>query len=138
MDRSNPKSSETPNLRTMDTLDDVERIEENVFAIIESKIQYNEYRINNAANSFINLEDSSLVSQKTPAEMKRIVFSNEHIIDLIRKYTGAINLLLVLRSKLNKANAYSVFSILKDDQYLSFSKLDIVALIEGRPHQVSA
>ncbi len=127
-----------PNLKTLDTLDDVERIEENVFAIIESKIQYNEYRINNAANSFINLDDSTLTAQKSPAEMKRIVFNNEHIIDLIRKYTGAINLLLVLRSKLSRENAYSVFSILKDDQYMSFSKFDLVALIEGRPHQVSA
>ncbi len=127
-----------PNLKTLDTLDDVERIEENVFAIIESKIQYNEYRINNAANSFINLEDTALTAQKSPSEMKRIVFNNEHIIDLIRKYTGAINLLLVLRSKLSKENAYSIFSILKEDQYLSFSKFDLVSLIEGRPHQVSA
>ena len=127
-----------PNLKTLDTLDDVERMEENVFAIIESKIQYNEYRINNAANSFINLDDSALAARKSSMEMKRIVFNNEHIIDLIRKYTGAINLLLVLRSKLTNENAYSVFSILKDDQFLSFSKHDLVALIEGRPHQVSA
>jgi len=127
-----------PNLKTLDTLDDVERIEENVFAVIESKIQYDEYRINNAANSFINLDDNELAAQKSPTEMKRIVFNNEHIIDLIRKYTGAINLLLVLRSKLNSENAYTILSILKDDQYLGYSKFDLVALIEGRAHQASA
>ncbi|MEM9823797.1 MAG: hypothetical protein AAF985_22120 [Bacteroidota bacterium] len=91
-------------------------LKEAVFAIIDSRIQFIEY------------EQSNLVKQHEDSPL------NERLEKLIRKieqFSRSLKLLLLLRSHLNLENAKTIFDLLTNGKYLSYSVESLTHLLQS-------
>lgn len=97
---------------------------ENIYSIIDSKIQYLDYKTQELVRPLIgeNTTEKSVGKDKTsPPENLKI---EEELFLHFEKQSKMKKLLLLLRNYLNKENALLVLSLLADDQLLKSSQKD--------------
>lgn len=98
---------------------------ENIYSIIDSKIQYLDYKTQELVRPLIGentTEKSVGKSKMSPPENLKI---EEELFLHFEKQSKMKKLLLLLRNYLNKENALLVLSLLADDQLLKSSQKDI-------------
>lgn len=99
-------------------------IVENIYSIIDSKIQYLDYQTRELIRPLTGentQKDQVSVSKKGPIDLK----NEEQWFLAFEKYSKIKKALLLLRNYLNKENAFLVLSLLADNQLINFSQKDL-------------
>ncbi|MEM1121494.1 MAG: hypothetical protein AAGJ18_13680 [Bacteroidota bacterium] len=112
-------------------------IVENIYGIIDSKIQYLDYQTRELFRPHIgeNTPTDSVSNQKNgPQDLK----TKEAWFLAFEKYSRQKKTLLLLRNYLNKENALMVLSLLAEDQLYQFSQKDLEYKLDvPRRHQAA-
>lgn len=99
-------------------------IVENIYSIIDSKIQYLDYQTRELFRPFIG--ENTQKDEKSTPKMDPMDLKNKEVWFLaFEKYSRSKKTLLLLRNYLNKENALLVLSLLADDQLVNFSQKDL-------------
>jgi len=99
-------------------------IVENIYSIIDSKIQYLDYQTRELLRPLLGeftQPDQKSNSKKGLKDLK----SEEQWFLAFEKYSKVKKTLLLLRNYLNQENALLVLSLLADDQLVTFSQKDL-------------
>lgn len=119
---------------TPKSLNDHKNFVEHILSIIDTKLQFIEYRTNAFIKSYVkspynlsNLNDSydmlSLDLRLSPTD-------NEKIFNQIEEYSKTTRLLLIMRKKLCGKNASIIYNLLSQDEYLNSEYLEIELVLE--------
>ncbi len=108
---------------------------ENIYGIIDSKIQYIKFKLNKVIqpeetknNHYPNLAGSQRPSASTRGLSSEPI-NNIEILDQIEESTKVINRLLLMRVHLNALNAKLIFELLGNNSYLNYSSEELKKLI---------
>ncbi len=97
---------------------------EQVYGIIDSKIQYMEFQTNKMVQTIgISLDFKKLEEEQQHYQYEQLLFQME-------TYSKMIRLLLILRVNLKKTNALFILDLLSNNKFLSYSVKDILYLIK--------
>ncbi len=103
-----------------------DRLVDNVYAIIDSRIQYLEYQketlVKNCLNGKTHSEPSKDSSPLTSKGLDNLLSSYEQMQEKISSMSHSVRLLLFIRSHLIRHNAQIVLGLLTDCAYLEYSK----------------
>lgn len=115
----------------------VASIVDNIYSIIDSRIQYLDYQTRELLRPLIGentrMDDMS-DSKKGPKDLK----IEEQWFLAFEKYSKVKKVLLLLRNYLNKENAVLVLSLLADDQLISFSQEDLEYILDVKQRNQAA
>ncbi len=103
--------------------------EHEVFAILDSKIQYQKFLINDAMEAF-EVDDEGL-SEDTP------VMDNQ-VFELIESSNRNLHLLLFMRDRLEDWNTNQIFDLITDNKYLEYSEDEITISLQPKQAVESA
>ena len=112
-------------------------IVENIYSIIDSKIQYLDYQTRELLRPLIgeNTQKDILSSEKKdPMDLK----IEEQWFLAFEKYSKVKKSLLFLRNYLNNENALLVLSLLADDQLILMSQKDLEYILDVSPRSQAA
>ncbi len=112
-------------------------IVDNIYSIIDSKIQYLDYQTRELLRPLIGentQKDGKSDSKKGPKDLK----IEEQWFLAFEKYSKVKSVLLLLRNYLNKENALLVLSLLADDQLINFSQKDLEYKLGIKPRYQAA
>jgi len=105
-----------------------------IFGIIDTKIQYIEYQTEVVTSSFV---DISLLSQKKNRPFGNgfqvetsIMANNKRILFKLGEFSATIKLLLLLRNNLDAANAALVFDLLTDNRFTQLTDQELKQAID--------
>ena len=99
-------------------------IVENIYSIIDSKIQYLDYQTRELIRPLAGentQKDQTSVSKNGLNDLK----NEEQWFLAFEKFSKVKKTLLLLRNYLNKENAFLVLSLLADNQLINFSQKDL-------------
>lgn len=99
-------------------------IVENIYSIIDSKIQYLDYQTKELFRPLIG-ENTQKDNKSTPKNGPRDLKTAEIWFMAFEKISRLKKILLLLRNYLNKENALLVLSLLADDQLANLSQKDL-------------
>lgn len=107
------------------SLNDHKAFVEHMLSIIDTKLQFVKHQTNALISSHTTTlaieTDDSDSPQYLLIPPERITSSErEKIFVLIERYSKTTNLLLLLRTKLNKYNVSVIYDLLNNDQYLNY------------------
>lgn len=106
---------------------------EQVYSIIDSKIQYADYLTNQAIQPFVDKDTikGGASFSRRPATPKEAAASLEHsFLNQIEKTSKAKRLLLIIRTQLCSENATACFHLLTDNRYLDYSDKVLKRVLE--------
>lgn len=97
-----------------------ENLFEEVYVILDSRIQYLEYKANNLMDYCLpkNLDVKASITQ-----------SFEQMMTKLKELSRSLKLLQILKSWLYKENASLVFDLLTNDKYLKYSEQKLERII---------
>ena len=99
---------------------------ENVYAIIDSRIQYLEYQNERLFRQHTELESQSVNTSDSSLPLligsKKLINNFESLLDQITSSNHTLKLLLFLRTRLIKENARVVLELLTDNRFLDYSE----------------
>ncbi len=108
--------------------DDVNLVEA-LHTIIDSKIQYADFKMNTSISNYSKLEKTKPTANQTQSEiimsLESINSSKEKLMRCIEHHTHYINLLLIIRKYLEEHNANSVLDLLNEDKFLIYDKMTL-------------
>lgn len=97
---------------------------EQVYGIIDSKIQYMEFQTNKMVQTIgLSLDFKKLEEDDQNYQYEQLLFQME-------TYSKMIRLLLILRVNLKKQNALFILDLLSNNKFLTYSVKDILYLIK--------
>lgn len=94
-----------------------------VHGIIDSKIQYQEFRINQAVKSYVDIEPK-FISATPPNEKNpygKILENNARVLETIDNAGRIIKLLYILRKRLIHENAKWIFSLISEKAFENYT-----------------
>lgn len=98
---------------------------ENIYSIIDSRIQYLDYKTKELVRPLIGENTPKKVVGKSRCAIPSILKIEEQLFLHFEKHSKIKKLLLLLRNYLDKENAFLVLSLLADDQLLLLSQKDL-------------
>lgn len=119
-----------------------------VFTVVDSKIQYLKFLISDAIKDYIDVD----ALKKMPPEsgvpffqdIEQIEQKNWGIFEQIEQHNKSLSLMLLVRRLLNKWNFRIVMILLSDNQYLKYNEKNLALILQnyysmssGIPHHVS-
>ena len=115
-------------------------IVEQVFGIIDSKLQFTKYQTNKRIKAHLEKYAIDISDCKEDCDflskIKSGIGHDATIFQYIESYSKTTHLLLFLRNYLNRANAKIIFELLNDDIYLNFSEKELKIIVEGKRERV--
>jgi hypothetical protein len=111
---------------TPDSLKNNDAFVEHILSIIDTKLQFVEYRTSKIIKSVIkepNPLAESLFDVEEEFNIEEI--ENEELFNQIEEYSRTTCLLLLLRINLFGKNASLVFELLSDDKFLDYNDIDL-------------
>ncbi len=111
-------------VRTQKAVRGEDHLLENVFAIIDSRIQYIEYQNRKIFDGCVDEKEKPITRLSMPFlnESKRLVNNFEYLLEQISRSSRSMKLLLFLRTRLIRENARVVLDLLTNSQYLDYSE----------------
>lgn len=98
---------------------------ENIYSIIDSKIQYLDYRTKELVRPLLGDPTQKFKEGLPLNESPETLKIKEQWFLAFEKYSRAKKILLLLRNYLDKENALLILSLLADDQLLKLSQKDL-------------
>ncbi len=98
---------------------------EHILSIIDTKLQFVEYRTSKTIKSLVKesniYTDSDLEKENITIE----VIENEKVLHQIEEYSRTTSLLLLMRVNLFGKNASLIFNLLSNDKFLEYSDIEL-------------
>lgn len=108
-------------------------IVENLYSIIESKIQFIEYRTNEMLNAYLEADEKAhQVSDYENPGIQEMSFTgsvNDFVFSQIETSSRSIHRLLQFKSVLSSQNALAILDLLTDDKYLVCSESQLLKML---------
>jgi hypothetical protein len=108
-------------------------IVENLYSIIESKIQFIEYRTNEMLNAYLEADEKAhQVSDYESPGIQEMSFTgsvNDFVFSQIETSSRSIHRLLQFKSALSSQNALAILDLLTDDKYLVCSESQLLKML---------
>ncbi len=109
-----------------DSLKNNDAFVEHVLSIIDTKLQFVEYRTSKIINSSVNESNYPLGSEfLEEIELNIKGVKNEEIFNQIEEYSRTTSLLLLMRINLYNNNVSLIFNLLSDDKYLNYNDIEL-------------
>ena len=109
-----------------DSLKNNDAFVEHVLSIIDTKLQFVEYRTSKIINSCVNESNYPLGSEfHEEIELNIKGVKNEEIFNQIEEYSRTTSLLLLMRINLYNKNVSLIFNLLSDDKYLNYNDIEL-------------
>lgn len=108
---------------------------EQVYGIIDSKIQYIDYQTEMVTSSFVDINSLSNPSRKNNLAdslqvMDSIMANNSRILEKLQEFSATVKLLLLLRNELSTINAPQILDLLTDNKYVQLTDQELKVFLE--------
>ena len=115
-------------------LDDTANLSNQVFGILDSKIQYIKFSIQQVMRDYIDIDK---IKQLPPEigisfiQDKEAIFNrNAKIFEKIERFNRHLSQLLFLRKQLNKRNSKKILMLISEDRYNFYSEDKLLSMLE--------
>ena len=104
---------------------------EHVYGIIDSKIQFLDFKIKEMVKVKLGKLPDDILEEKNflPAHFENLP-DHDRILDTIEAYSRNISLLLLMRTTLSYLSAETAFFLLTNDKYLDFTDKQLRTILE--------
>ncbi len=111
---------------TPDSLKNNDAFVEHVLSIIDTKLQFVEYRTSKFIKSTVNDSNYPLESEcGQEMEFNFEVIKNEKVFNQIEEYSRTTSLLLLMRVNLYAKNVSLIFNLLSNDNFLNYDDVEL-------------
>jgi len=106
---------------------------ENIYAIIDSKLQYLEYQTKRLIQVILDLDSTNTIPDNEPIDpqtLQSMMIEDELVLVHIEKTSSIKKMLIILRTQLTNANASLIFKLLSGDEFLKYNEKGLKALLK--------
>lgn len=110
---------------------------EQVYAIIDSKLQYIDYQTEMVTSSFVDFNSLSQTSSKTTLGdgiqvIESIMSNNDRILEKLQEFSATVKLLLFLRNELSPVNTTQILDLLTDNKYIQLTDQELKFFLDKK------
>lgn len=109
-------------------------MEEHVYGIIDSKIQFLDFQIKEMIKTKLGKSPQEIMIQEGYLPSDDGTNLDDKILDFLEAYSRNISLLLLMRTSLTYLSAETTFHLLTNDKYLDFTESQLRSVLEEAIH----
>ncbi len=103
---------------------------DSVLGILDSKIQYQEFKINQAVKSYVDLHPMNFQSIADQKRFQPILENNSRVLENIDKSSLVIKLIFIIRKRLTHSNAKLILTLISEKKFENFTAQGLIDLLE--------